>query len=526
MLLYRTSKQKFAFVLLLSFFAIISINAQQAKRVKPVWWFGESAAANFNFYRGTTQKLENDFSVPTAFHEGKAVKPYFSLLTEYRPGKIWGGMLNVAFDNRGGKFKEVIAPCNCPANLTTNSSYIVVEPSLRVAPFANAFYLFAGPTISVNVSKEYTYKQDKQLDRSGDLSDIRKTVIAAQAGLGVDIPVSKPESQTQMTISPFASFQTDLGQSLRTVESWSMYTIRAGIALKFGTGKTTAPLATTPVPVIISVAVAEQDVQFSVRAPKVVPLHRQVKETFPIRNSVFFNQGSTEIPGRYVLLSQQQAATFKEAQLQQEQPNNLNNGRSARQLAVYHNILNVLGDRLRANSGSTLTLSGSSDNNNAADGKIMAENIKKYLVTVFGIDGTRISTKGTDKPLVPSEQPGGTKELALLRDGDRRVDITTTSPELLMQVGGASSPFLKPVEISTIQEDPLDSHVIFNVAGPSAQYLPVIGTEGALYPPSIFLLVAIFIFFCGGILVSSFKNMIKRFPSGTMVASITLNPLS
>jgi outer membrane protein OmpA-like peptidoglycan-associated protein len=64
---------------------------------------------------------------------------------------------------------------------------------------------------------------------------------------------------------------------------------------------------------------------------------------------------------------------------------------------------------------------------NPADGKMMAENVKRYLVTVFGIDGSRISTEGRDKPVIPSEQPGATRELALLREGDRRVDIVSTS---------------------------------------------------------------------------------------------------
>jgi outer membrane protein OmpA-like peptidoglycan-associated protein len=84
---------------------------------------------------------------------------------------------------------------------------------------------------------------------------------------------------------------------------------------------------------------------------------------------------------------------------------------------------------------------------------------------VFNINSTRITTEGRDKPLIPSEQPGATKELALLREGDRRVDIISTSPELLMQVGGVTSPFLKPVQITAVQQDPLDSHVLFNVTG-------------------------------------------------------------
>ncbi|GAC1535512.1 MAG: hypothetical protein NVS3B15_16180 [Sediminibacterium sp.] len=468
---FHTKKQKFAFLFLVLVFAAISGHTQVVKRVQPVWWFGASGAVNFNHFRGTTQMLNNSLTVPTAFHKGDGVKPYASLLMEVRPGKVWGGMLNVAYDNRGGKFDEVIAPCNCPANLTTNLGYVTVEPSLRLAPFASAFYVFAGPTIAFNVTKTFAYTQLKQPDIRADWSDLRSPVLSAQAGLGIDIPVSKKASETQMTLSPFASFQTDLGNSPRKVESWSIYTVRAGIALKLGTGRKSAAV---PAPTIIirdTVArpamVTEKDVQFSVRAPKVVPLNRKVKETFPLRNSVFFDQGSTNIPNRYVMLSETQAVPFKEEQLQQGQPNNLTSGRSSRQLAVYHNILNIMGDRMRANPQSAIVLTGSSDKN-PAEGKMLAENIKKYLVTVFGINAARISTEGRDKPLIPSEEPGATKELALVREEDRRVDIVSTSPELLMQVGGITSPFLKPVQIIDVQEDPLDSHVLFNADGANA----------------------------------------------------------
>src|SRR5665647_40106 len=466
MLQFQTIKHKFAFLFLMLLLAGITGNAQKIQRTQPVWWFGESGAANFNTYRGTTQMLNSDITVPTAFHKGDGVKPYLSLLTEYRPNKVWGGMLNVAYDNRGGKFDDVLAPCNCAADLTTNISYITVEPSLRLAPFSSAFYIFAGPTLSFNVSKAFTYTQEKQTDVKGDWSDIHKTVFSAQAGAGIDIPVSAATSATQMTVSPFVSFLTDFGHEPRSVESWSFYTVRAGIALKFGTSRKSLPAKTIEDPVTIIPAAKEKDVQFSVRAPKVVPLTRQVKETFPLINSVFFNMGSTEIPSRYVQLSSAQATSFKEDQLQQGQPDNLNNGRSARQLAVYHNILNIIGDRMRSNPQSTITLVGASDKN-PTEGKMLAENIKQYLVNAFGIDASRISTEGRDKPLIPSEQPGATNELTLLHEGDRRVDIVSTSPELLMQVGGITSPFLKPVQISSVQEDPLDSHVIFNADGAS-----------------------------------------------------------
>ncbi len=457
------SSQKAALLFCTLLLAGITGHSQKAERSQPVWWFGESGAANFNTYRGTTQMLNQSLTVPTAFHKGDGIKPYASVLTEYRPNKLWGGMLNVAYDNRGGEFEEVQAPCNCPANLSTNISYVTVEPSVRLAPFSSAFYLFAGPTLSFNVSKSFTYTQEKQTDKRGDWSDIKKTLVSAQAGAGIDIPLSARTSATQFSLSPFVSFLTDFGHEPRSAESWSFYTVRTGIALKFGTSKKSNS-ATTKTPPVATPVSPEKEVQFSVRAPKVVPLNRQVKETFPLRSSVFFDQGSTAIPNRYVTLTNAQALSFKEEQLQQGQPDNLNNGRASRQLAVYHNILNIMGDRMRANPNSSITLTGASDKN-PTEGKLMAENIKQYLVSIFGIDASRITTVGRDKPLIPSEQPGATKELALLREGDRRVDIESTSPELLLQVGGSTSAFLKPVQITAVQEDPLDSHVIFNAAG-------------------------------------------------------------
>ncbi|MDB5223962.1 MAG: outer membrane protein OmpA [Chitinophagaceae bacterium] len=464
MLQYSSAKQKFTTVFLALIFISVAGQSQKIKRPQPVWWFGESVAANFNTYQGTTQMLNSSLTVPTAFHKGDGIKPYASLLTEYRPGKRWGGMLNIAYDNRGGKFDQVIAPCDCPANLSTAISYVTIEPSLRIAPFASAFYVFAGPTISFNVNKSFTYTQEKQTDRRGDLSNINKTLFSAQAGAGIDIPVSSKTSLTQMTVSPFVSFLTNFGHDPRTAGSWSVYTVRAGLALKFGRAKKSAATSTIINPVTTTTAVIEKDVQFSVRAPKVVPLNRMVKETFPLRNSVFFNQSSSEIPARYVLLSKTQAKLFKEEQLQQTQPDNLYRGRSARQMAVYHNILNIIGDRLRSNPQSAVTLTGSSDKN-PTEGKLMAENIKQYLVNGFGINATRITTEGRDKPVIPSEQPGATNELTLLREGDRRVDITSTSSALLMQVGGITSPFLRPVQITAMQTDQLDSHVVFNTEG-------------------------------------------------------------
>jgi hypothetical protein len=42
-------------------------------------------------------------------------------------------MLQAGYDSRKGDFDQVITACDCPADLSTDLSYITVEPSLRFA---------------------------------------------------------------------------------------------------------------------------------------------------------------------------------------------------------------------------------------------------------------------------------------------------------------------------------------------------------------------------------------------------------
>ena len=214
---------------------------------------------------------------------------------------------------------------------------------------------------------------------------------------------------------------------------------------------------------IYSVEFVDPDVRFTVNAPENIPVARRVRETFPLRNYVFFNLGSTEIPDRYVLLTKDQVKDFKEDQMEVFTPKELS-GRSKRQMTVYYNVINILGDRMGKDPSATIMLTGSSMQG-PEDGTAMAMSVKRYLIDVFGIDSSRIDTEGRIKPRIPSEQPGGTRELDLLREGDRRVSITSASPSMLMEFQSGPDAPLKPVILNTVQEAPLDSYVAFNVEG-------------------------------------------------------------
>ena len=453
-----------------------TLQAQEIQFTKPSWYFGVAGGANFNFYRGTTQELNSGFTVPSAFHDGNGVGLYVAPLIEFhRPDTRLGFMLQAGYDSRKGSFKEVMTPCNCPADLNTDLSYFTIEPSLRFAPFRSNFYLYGGPRFAFNLSKSFTYKQGinpaypaqiPSPDVTGDFSRVNDNLVSMQIGAGYDIPISSQNKKTQFVLSPFVSFQPYYGQDPRTVESWNVTTVRAGLALKLGSGR---KIETAPAEVIVPAAiVAEPIVRFTVNAPKNIPVERRVREIFPLRNYVFFDIGSTEIPNRYILITKEEVAGFKTAQLEVSITKNLS-GRSKRQMNVYYNVINILGDRMQDNPSATIVLVGSSEKG-PKDGKAMAESVKLYLVGVFGIEDSRIKTEGLRKPKIPSEQPGGKLELVLLREGDHRVSIESNSPALLMEFQSGPDAPLKPVEILTVQEAPLDSYVSVNVVGANEAY--------------------------------------------------------
>ena len=447
-----------------------SAQPQEFKYTRPSWYFGVAGGANFNFYRGTTQQLNSGYSVPSAFYDGNGVGLYIAPLIEYhRPNTRVGFMLQAGYDSRKGSFKQVTSPCNCPEDLKTDLSYLTVEPSLRFAPFRSNFYLYGGPRFAFNMAKSFTYHQGinpafpdqvANPDVKGDFGSIKESLISMQLGAGYDIQLSSQNKRTQFVLSPFVSLHPYFGQNPRTVESWSLTTIRAGVALKLGAGHKIVPTE-----VIIPAAIAEPEpiIQFSVIAPKNIPIERKVREIFPLRNYIFFDLGSNEVPNRYVLLTKDQVKGFKESQLEvftSKDPS----GRSKRQMVVYYNVINILGDRMTMNPLTTITLVGSSLQG-PKDGRLMAESVKQYLVEVFQIEGSRISIEGLRKPKIPSEQPGGKLELVLLREGDRRVSIESNSPALLMEFQSGPDAQLKPVEINSLQEAPLDSYISVNVDG-------------------------------------------------------------
>ena len=446
------------------------LQAQEAQYSKPSWYFGVAGGANFNFYDGSTQQLNAVFTPPTTFHKGTGIGLFLAPNIEFhKPDTRFGFIIQAGLDSRKGNFNQQLTDCNCSADLSTDLSYITVEPSLRFAPTKGNFYLYGGPRFAFNQNKAFTYQQGINPDFpdqiapasvKGDFSDVRKTIISAQVGAGYDIPLSKTTNKTQLVLSPFVAFHPYFGQQPRSIETWNLTTVRAGVVLKLGVGHKVSIQEEKEEEVVLVTPKTE----FTINAPLNVPGELRVTETFPLRNYIYFDKGSTDISKRYVLLNKDQVKDFKEDQVEVFAPKTDLAGRSKREMTVYYNILNILGDRIGKNPNATITLVGSSEND-PAEGKLMAESVQKYLVDVFAIDATRIAIEGRNKPKIAAEQKGGTRDLTLLREGDRRVSVESSYPALLMEFQSGPDAPLKPVKIINVPVAPIESYVRFKVDG-------------------------------------------------------------
>jgi outer membrane protein OmpA-like peptidoglycan-associated protein len=451
-------------IALVWFNGMSTIQAQKTEYTKPSWWFGVAGGANFNFYRGSTHQLNSGFTPLTTFHEGDGIGLFVAPLLEYhKPNTRLGFQLQFGFDDRKAKFDQAKTVCDCPADLKTEISYWTVEPSLRFAPFQSNFYLFGGPRFAFIKDQSFVYQlginpaypdQTASPEVIGDFDQINKTIISMQIGAGIDIPLSSNTSKTQFILSPFASFHPYFGQNPRSIETLNITTIRAGIALKMGRGKRIETKTEV-------VEVVESEVQFSVFAPANEPTKRRVREVFPLRNYIFFNEGNTEIPARYTVLKKEDVKNFGENQLEMITPI-LPSGRSERQMDVYYNLINIIGIRMVHYPSTAIVLVGSSEKG-PNEGLKMARSVEAYLLHTFDIEPTRIKAIGQFKPKVPSIKKGKKNSMFLLNDSDRRVTIESNSPELLAEF--KSGPSLVSNSIGSQVEAPESSYVQLEVKG-------------------------------------------------------------
>jgi outer membrane protein OmpA-like peptidoglycan-associated protein len=393
--------------------------------------YSDAEMQRFISVQGTSGVLSRDFS------KGSSIAPYAGITAEYLFGRWIGVGLRAAYDDRS------IAKATDGSELSAKLAYLSFEPSLRFN-MTPAFYFNAGGSVSIPVIKKYDYTpggtEGVQAVSGADMNNVQDVAAGAFAGFGYDIPLGNSGTASRWFLTPFVEGSYMFDQKKVDVaqsgfdKRWNTITGRAGFALKFATSGP-AEITQAPPPVAPSFDVNLRTPRAGVLAP------RQLEEHMPLVNYLFFEDGSTAIPSRYVALDRGRAASFSESRL----PELAGTGSSGepdwevKQMGVYYNMLNIFGSRLAKNPGSTITLVGSAPDEK--QGEAMAEEVKSYLVATFGIDEHRIATEGRVRPPHASGTRATPKEdLGLVAEENRRVEILTDDKSLLAPVPVKTEP--------------------------------------------------------------------------------------
>ena len=274
------------------------------------------------------------------------------------------------------------------------------------------------------------YPETKTAERpvaEGDLQN-PESLLSASGGIGYDIPLG-----TYLSVAPEISYYHPFNDVVLN-RPWTIASIQGGAALRWSFG----PLVPLPEPPAPPRPPAVEPVEppkeafptppiasLNLSSPKELSVVKTiVTETFPILPYIFFDSGSSSIPGRYKQLAADQTTSFDEDQV------------SWQSLEAYHDLLNILGQRMRAEEGISITLNGTTDGReggtadelaNLARGRV--ESIRRYLTETWGIDPKRIAVTTSSRPQFPSSE--------VYQEGfeeNRRVEISSNDPEAMRPI--------------------------------------------------------------------------------------------
>jgi len=144
------------------------------------------------------------------------------------------------------------------------------------------------------------------------------------------------------------------------------------------------------------------------------------KHISPLLPMIFFDDNSAEIPARYERISADSARRMVAKDVSE-----------GNALDVYHRILNIIGMRMKKNPDAVITLTGTNsgvgaERNNRQLSQNRAENVKKYLVEVWGIEPNRIKTVARNLP----EKASNSRDADGIAE-NRRVEISSNDWDII-----------------------------------------------------------------------------------------------
>lgn len=329
-------------------------------------------------------------------------------------------------------------------NLDMKLGTIKLNPSLLFKLISAPLYINAGIEIGYVLSANYdnseelitpSYAQFINGSRirtsTGSLEELSLPYLAAKAGLSYDLKLTGA-----LVITPEAGINFNFANIVKNY-NWKAHSFPyINLGLRFippdppPPPPRNPPLPVRPLPPkppeqpVLDAEIKAYYVTSGSRENDLQIIQIQeflTRKIHPLLNHVFFAENSYEIPSRYSTIEKNETNEFSD-----EKFFNRNT------LDVYHDILNIIGHRLRKNQKAIITLTGCNSDENLEKSNInlsknRAEAIKKYLVNIWSIDTKRIKIESRNLPRQDSnsDEKDGIEE-------NRRVELSSNYEEIFV----------------------------------------------------------------------------------------------
>jgi len=345
-------------------------------------------------------------------------------------GDVTAGGLPI-LDPTTGRYTELVRRHTYTAGLPT----VQIEPGVRVRPllpFSLPLYIRLAAAVGVPVGSSHeqneeiqqpggvVYPETNTRERpvsSGQIADVGLS-FGVGGSIGYELPIG-----TDLTLAPEVGYIHPLSDVTPNAR-WRIARAQAGVAIRYSFRESIADTSTPPPPLATADPDPPNVVIAGAGSQRLTLVETMVTETFPVLPYIFFDSSSTALRDVYARHRPASPASFRESDLPR------------RSLESYEELLNVIGSRMAALPGSTITLNGTTDGreeqvagtvDNLARGR--AQTIKSYLTDTWGIDPKRIAITTSTRPAMPSSivYAEGYEE-------NRRVEITSNDDRLLAPV--------------------------------------------------------------------------------------------
>ncbi len=233
---------------------------------------------------------------------------------------------------------------------------------------------------------------------SGDIPEQLPYQVSALTGARYLLPL---DAEKTLFLSPEIWYYYALSPVVSGLD-WKAHQVRFALSITYSPTaepgppppKVTLPeiLPSPPRPTIIAFGVDSTGAEFP--EPHVQVEEFTYTELHPLLPYIFFDENTSRIPGRYHMLTVEEANSFSIQKI-----------RSRNSLDIYYHLLNIVGKRMRENPDASITVVGcNSDEGREKDNLVLSRNramaVRRYLNEVWDIPKSRMKIEARNLPEV------------------------------------------------------------------------------------------------------------------------------